>query len=61
LSVAIKMNYGIHGNVIPHLHLHLWPRFVDDPYDTGWPPEARSFVRTEEDLARMAAALRAAV
>jgi diadenosine tetraphosphate (Ap4A) HIT family hydrolase len=21
---AAKMNYGIHGNVIPHLHLHLW-------------------------------------
>lgn len=29
---AVKINYEIHGNTIPHLHLHLYPRYLDDPY-----------------------------
>jgi diadenosine tetraphosphate (Ap4A) HIT family hydrolase len=29
---AIKVNYEIHGNTIPHLHVHLYPRYLDDPY-----------------------------
>lgn len=58
LTGAVKMNYGIHGNVIPHLHLHLWPRFVDDPYDTGGIPAPGSlFTRSDDDLRRMAVAL----
>lgn len=28
----IKMNYEIHGNTIPHLHLHLYPRAPNDPF-----------------------------
>ncbi len=28
----VKMNYEIHGNTIPHLHMHLFPRTPDDPY-----------------------------
>jgi len=56
---AVKMNYGIHGNRIPHLHVHLWPRYPDDPYDVGGiPAGAASFVRTTEELAAMAAAIR---
>src|ERR1700680_1204529 len=31
----IKMNYEIHGNTLPHLHLHLFPRQPDDPYVGG--------------------------
>jgi diadenosine tetraphosphate (Ap4A) HIT family hydrolase len=60
---AVKMNYGIHGNVIPHLHLHLWPRFVDDPYDTAGviPAGVASFIRSKEDLGRMAGAIQAAI
>jgi diadenosine tetraphosphate (Ap4A) HIT family hydrolase len=55
---AVKLNYGIHGNVIPHLHLHLWPRFVDDPYDTGGiPAPGETFTRSDDDLRRMAVAL----
>jgi diadenosine tetraphosphate (Ap4A) HIT family hydrolase len=27
-----KMNYEIHGNTIPHVHMHLYPRQADDPY-----------------------------
>jgi diadenosine tetraphosphate (Ap4A) HIT family hydrolase len=29
---STKLNYEIHGNTIPHLHLHLYPRFPGDPY-----------------------------
>lgn len=33
---AVKMNYEIHGNTIPHLHLHLFPRYVGDAFE--WQP-----------------------
>ncbi len=29
---AFKINYEIHGNSAPHLHLHLFPRYLDDPF-----------------------------
>lgn len=29
----VKVNYEIHGNTIPHLHLHIFPRFVGDPFE----------------------------
>lgn len=29
---AVKINYEIHGNTIPHLHIHLYPRYIDDPF-----------------------------
>lgn len=29
---AIKINYEIHGNTLPHLHVHLYPRHMDDPF-----------------------------
>ncbi len=28
---AVKINYEIHGNTLPHLHVHLYPRYMDDP------------------------------
>ena len=28
-----KMNYEIHENTIPHLHVHRYPRFAGDPYE----------------------------
>jgi diadenosine tetraphosphate (Ap4A) HIT family hydrolase len=27
---AIKLNYEIHGNVLPHIHLHVIPRYPGD-------------------------------
>jgi diadenosine tetraphosphate (Ap4A) HIT family hydrolase len=30
---AVKLNYEIHGNTIPHLHLHLFPRYVGDIFE----------------------------
>ena len=34
-SGAVKMNYEIHGNTIPHLHVHLFPRYKGDPFEGG--------------------------
>ena len=34
-SGAVKINYQIHGNTIPHLHLHLFPRYRGDPFEGG--------------------------
>jgi diadenosine tetraphosphate (Ap4A) HIT family hydrolase len=32
---ARKINYEIHGNTLPHLHAHLYPRFAGDPFEAG--------------------------
>jgi diadenosine tetraphosphate (Ap4A) HIT family hydrolase len=46
-----KMNYEIHGNTIPHLHVHLFPRWRDDRF-AGRPIDGRDAVaRTKEDRA----------
>jgi len=29
---AVKINYEIHGNTLPHFHLHLYPRYMHDPF-----------------------------
>lgn len=33
ITRAVKLNYEIHGNTIPHLHLHLFPRYVGDAFE----------------------------
>ena len=38
---AVKMNYEIHGNTVPHLHLHVFPRYVGDPFE-GRPIDPKS-------------------
>ena len=50
-----KINYEIHGNTIPHLHVHVFPRYPGDPFVGGpidprrasvdWPPEALNRLR----------------
>ena len=35
VTSAIKINYEIHGNTVPHLHMHFFPRYVDDPFPGG--------------------------
>jgi diadenosine tetraphosphate (Ap4A) HIT family hydrolase len=32
---AVKLNYEIHGNTVPHLHLHIFPRYPGDPFEGG--------------------------
>jgi 8-oxo-dGTP pyrophosphatase MutT (NUDIX family) len=53
-----KMNYEIHGNTIPHLHMHLYPRRVGDAFDGGpIDGSARNALRSADELQ----ALRSAV
>jgi diadenosine tetraphosphate (Ap4A) HIT family hydrolase/GNAT superfamily N-acetyltransferase len=35
ISGAVKINYEIHGNSMPHLHAHLFPRYLDDPFPSA--------------------------
>lgn len=57
----VKMNYEIHGNTLPHLHLHLFPRHRDDPY-VGGPidPRKATFTRNEGEIAALSRAIRQA-
>ena len=32
VSRAVKINYENHGNTMPHLHVHLFPRYIDDQF-----------------------------
>ena len=32
---AVKLNYEVHGNTIPHLHMHVYPRYPADPFEGG--------------------------
>ncbi|MGH7391528.1 MAG: HIT family protein [Candidatus Rokuibacteriota bacterium] len=32
---AIKLNYEVHGNTIPHLHMHFYPRYPGDAFEGG--------------------------
>jgi diadenosine tetraphosphate (Ap4A) HIT family hydrolase len=55
----VKMNYEIHGNTLPHLHLHLFPRQRNDPY-VGGPidPRMASFHRPANKIAAIESAVR---
>jgi diadenosine tetraphosphate (Ap4A) HIT family hydrolase len=55
---ARKINYEIHGNTLPHLHVHLYPRFEGDPFE-GRPIEGATsnFRREPGDLAALKAAI----
>lgn len=58
LYEPMKLNYEIHGNTIPHLHMHLYPRFEGDPY-SGAPidPRLHSFRRSDVELQVLSDAL----
>jgi diadenosine tetraphosphate (Ap4A) HIT family hydrolase/ribosomal protein S18 acetylase RimI-like enzyme len=32
---AVRINYEMHGNTVPHAHMHLFPRYLDDPFPSG--------------------------
>ena len=38
---AVKLNHEIHGNTVPHLHLHIFPRYRGDPFE-GAPIDPRA-------------------
>jgi diadenosine tetraphosphate (Ap4A) HIT family hydrolase len=54
LLSPVKMNYEIHGNTLPHLHMHLLPRQVDDAF-AGRPIDLNELHHsyTENDLDRL--------
>jgi diadenosine tetraphosphate (Ap4A) HIT family hydrolase len=60
---AVKMNYEIHGNTVPHLHLHVFPRYPGDPFVGGPinPKAIRHSVYAPGEHASMRAALRDAI
>jgi diadenosine tetraphosphate (Ap4A) HIT family hydrolase len=60
---AVKLNFDVLGNSVPHLHTHVVPRYEDDPRP-GWPfpfpdpdPAAMPADRYETDLAALRHAL----
>ena len=58
VASSVKMNYEIHGNTIPHLHMHLFPRQPDDPY-VGYGITSRVWYRrSPEDLDALGRAIR---
>jgi diadenosine tetraphosphate (Ap4A) HIT family hydrolase len=38
---AVKLNHEIHGNTVPHLHVHIFPRYPGDPFE-GKPIDPRA-------------------
>lgn len=58
-----KVNLASLGNVVPHLHWHVIPRFADDPSWPGavWAPRAREGAARAVDVEALAAAIAAAV
>ena len=38
---AVKLNYEIHGNTLPHLHMHFFPRYRGDLFE-GNPIDPRA-------------------
>jgi diadenosine tetraphosphate (Ap4A) HIT family hydrolase len=55
---ARRINYEIHGNTLPHLHMHLYPRFAGDPFE-GRPigGTSRGFHRSPRALSELRAAI----
>lgn len=52
----VGQNNGIAANqIVPHVHVHIVPRFIDDSPDGKWPARR---VANQEDLARIAQKIR---
>jgi diadenosine tetraphosphate (Ap4A) HIT family hydrolase len=57
---AVKMNLEIHGNTIPHLHAHFFPRYVGDRFEGG-PVDPRQEPFVMDEFGDFVAGLRAAL
>ncbi|MFN8496588.1 MAG: HIT family protein [Anaerolineae bacterium] len=59
---AIKMNYQILGNAVPHVHAHIVPRYYGDPAPSRpIDPGAATVLLAPDEYARQAGAIRAAL
>ena len=60
---ALKMNYSILGNTVPHLHAHIQPRYHGDPYPGGVvnPTAGQSAMLNESDARDQVLRIRAAL
>jgi diadenosine tetraphosphate (Ap4A) HIT family hydrolase len=60
---AVKLNYEIHGNTIPHLHMHVYPRYRGDRFENRPidPRAVRGPVYAPGEFDRIRAAVRAAL
>ena len=60
---AAKLNYEVHGNRIPHLHMHFYPRYPGDAFEGGPidPKAARKPVYPSGEIAALRARLREAL
>jgi diadenosine tetraphosphate (Ap4A) HIT family hydrolase len=63
VTAAIKLNYEVHGNSIPHLHMHFLPRYPGDPFEGGPidPKAVSQPVYAPGEVATFRARLRAAL
>ncbi|MEL6359148.1 MAG: HIT family protein [Bacteroidota bacterium] len=63
ITRAVKLNYEIHGNTIPHLHLHLFPRYIGDAFENQPinPRIVKTPVYETGEFVRFAARLQAAI
>jgi len=34
VTKAVKLNYEIHGNTLPHFHIHFFPRYRGDRFES---------------------------
>jgi len=59
---AIKINYQILGNSVPHLHCHIQARYYGDPYpDRPAPPAQQWHPLSPEEYRERVLAIRAAL
>ena len=63
---AVKINVSMHGNTLPHLHVHFSARYVGDPYEDGpidfrLAKDTREFTYGPEEFRTFVEDLRAAV
>ena len=60
---AQKINYSILGNIVPHLHAHIQPRYYGDPYPGGTvsPAAGRAVPLTTDQAHQQSERIRAAL
>ncbi len=61
IAGAVELNYEIHGNTIPPLHVHLFPRYKRDPFEDGPidPRRSREWPYNEGEVGRLRRLLQA--